>query len=214
MRREGFEPPTSPLSTECSASELTSRPIQLNHEGTKRARTLPLPLRERRYRHLRFQFTSNLGTATQARGGIGNDTASCSSCLRNSIFLLTAILERRAAATPRTITAREPPDSGPTWDRTTVLLHVTQALLPLSYRPDADVPRRENGRQTGQKADRHIFPAELERRSSFRPGDSRPRGRELSELRRAQNVIAHDWHLVPGGESFEMANRFLHASNL
>jgi hypothetical protein len=27
MRREGFEPPTSPLSTECSASELTARPF-------------------------------------------------------------------------------------------------------------------------------------------------------------------------------------------
>src|SRR3954471_6328271 len=73
VRREGFEPPASPLSTECSASELTARvarPIQLNREvtnGTKRARTLPAPLRE-------GDFTSEIsnhvkpGTAIHERG--------------------------------------------------------------------------------------------------------------------------------------------------
>jgi len=72
----------------------------------------------------------------------------------------------------------------------------------------------ETPEKQGEKPIRLHFPAELELWSSFRPGDSRPRGRELSENRRAQNVIARDRHLVPGGEAFEMAHRFLHASNL
>jgi hypothetical protein len=74
---------------------------------------------------------------------------------------------------------------------------------------------RETPGKQGKMPYRRHFPAELELWGvRFRPGDSRPRGRSLSEGRGAQNVIAPDWHVPVGRESFEMANRFLHASNL
>lgn len=126
VRREGFEPPTSPLSTQCSTSELTarvSRTNQSNHKdtkSTKRARTLHGPSARTFESRISDLKSRKPRTATHASGNLWSRTASCASCLRGSIRRLSPA--RRSGARNKTS------DGGPTWGRTTVLLHVTRAL--------------------------------------------------------------------------------------